>query len=125
MARRPLLPERMTFVFSFMGSLLVWAGATRAAEAVGLPEAVAVGLGIVLGVLALLVIPIALGRPSTGVLLFAAVGGLAVVVGFVNQAGTLGLGMALAIYVPAAAVLVLVSRLLWRRLGPNVQQPVR
>ena len=125
MARRPLLPERLTYVLSFVGSLLVWLGSTRAAEAVGLSDTLSIGLGVVLGVLALLVIPIALGRPSAGVMLFAAVGALAVVVGFVNQMDTLGLGVALAIYVPAAVILVLVSRLLWRRLGITGQQPVR
>jgi hypothetical protein len=125
MARRPLLPERLTYVLSFVGSLLVWLGSTRAAEAVGLSGTLAIGIGIVLGVLALLVIPIALGRPLAGVILFAAVGALAVVVGFVNQMDTLGLGVALAIYVPAAVILVLVSRLLWRRLGVTGQQPVR
>ena len=125
MARRPLLPERMTFALSFAGSLLVWLGATRLAETLGLSGTVAIVLGIVLGILALLVIPIVLGRPSAGVLLFAAVGGLAVVVGFVNQIEALGLGVALAIYVPAAVILVVVSRLLWRYLGPNARQPAR
>jgi hypothetical protein len=125
MARRPLLPERMTYALSFIASLLVWLGATSAADAVGLSDAAATGVGIVLGVLALLVIPIALGRPSAGVILFAAVGGLAVVIGFVNQMDTLGLGVALAIFLPAAVILVLVSRLLWRRLGVTGQQPVR
>jgi hypothetical protein len=119
MARRPLLPERATIILSFMGSVLVWLGATRAAEAIGLSGPVTIGLGIVVGILALLGIPIALGRPSSGVLLFAAVGVLAVVVGFVNQKDTLGLGVALAIYLPALAILVVVSRLLWRRLGAN------
>jgi hypothetical protein len=125
MARRPLLPERLTYVLSLIGSLLVWLGTTRAAEAVGLPDAVNIGMGIVLGVLALLLIPIALGRPLAGVMLFAAVGGLAVVVGFVNQMDTLGLGVALAIYLPAAVILVLVSGFLWRRLGLSAQQPAR
>ena len=125
MARRPLLPERLTYVLSFVGSLLVWLGSTRAAEALGLSGALSIGIGIVLGVLALLVIPIALGRPLAGVILFAAVGALAVVVGFVNQMDTLGLGVALAIYLPAAVILVLVSRLLWRRLDITGQQPVR
>jgi hypothetical protein len=115
----------MTFGLSFVASLLVWLGATRAAEALGLSGAVAIGVGIVLGVLALLLIPIALGRPSAGVLLFAAVGGLAVLVGFVNQVDTLGLGVALAVYVPAAVILVIVSRVLWRHFRPNARQPAR
>jgi hypothetical protein len=105
MTRRPLLPARMTYVLSFIGSLLIWLGVTQGADAV-LPESAAIAVGIVAGLVALVAIPTLLGRPASGVILLMAVGGLGIVVGFVSQIDDLGLGRALAIYGPASIVLI-------------------
>lgn len=117
-ARRPLLPERATFVLSFVGSLVAWAGGARVAEAV-LPEAAALVASIVVGLVALVGIPVLLGRPAAAVILLIAAGGFAILVGFISQFDDLGLGRALAIYVPATAVLVALVWSLKRFLLPG------
>lgn len=121
MARRPLLPERLTIVFSLMGSLVTWAGATRLADAV-LPASAAIAVGILMGIIALVGIPTALGRPTTAALLLGVVGGLVILVGFVAQLDDIGIGMALAIYLPASVVLAGMVWVAKRYLVPT--QPV-
>jgi hypothetical protein len=112
------LPERATFVLSFVGSLVAWAGGARVAEAV-LPEAAALVASIVVGLVALVGIPVLLGRPAAAVILLIAAGGFAILVGFISQFDDLGLGRALAIYVPATAVLVALVWSLKRFLLPG------
>jgi hypothetical protein len=107
MARRPLLPFRMTIALSFMASLLIWLGASGGADAV-LPGPAATAVGIVAGVVALVALPTLLGWPGAGILLLMAVGGLGILGGFISQLDDIGLARALAIFVPAAIVLVAV-----------------
>ena len=105
MARRPLLPERATFYVSLIGGLLAWVAGTRVADAV-VSGTGAIVAGIVVGLIALVGIPTLLGRPESGVMLLAVVGGLAIVVGFVSQLDDIGAGQAAAIFLPASIVLV-------------------
>jgi hypothetical protein len=60
-----------------------------------------------------------LGRPAAAVIVLIAVGSFAILVGFVSQLDDLGLGRALAIYVPATVVLVAVVWSMKRFLLPN------
>ena len=63
MARRPLLPERATFLLGIMGGLLAWLGGTSVAGSV-LPDAGAYIAGVLAGMVALVGIPTLLGRPE-------------------------------------------------------------
>lgn len=117
MARRPLLPYRMTMYLAIIAGLVAWAGATRAAEAV-LPGSAAIAVGVIVGVVALVVVPAVLGRPDTAPLVLGGTGAFAIVVGFISQLDNIGLAVALAIFVPATAVLVALVLLVRRVLVP-------
>jgi hypothetical protein len=105
MERRPLLPERATFALSLIASLVLVFGGIRVAEAV-MPGPAAIAVGVVLGLVALVGIPTLLGRPDAGVMLLAVVGGLVIVIGFISGLDDIGLGTAVAIYLPASLVLI-------------------
>ena len=95
MTKEPPLSHKFTATLALVTGGVVWAFVTTVAATI-LPGPVAITIGVVLGATVMLLLPIPLRRPDLVVLMAISVGGLVVLIGFVTQAGSLGLGLALA-----------------------------
>ena len=122
MTKEPPLSHKFTATLALVTGGVVWAFVTTVAATI-LPGPVAITIGVVLGATVMLLLPIPLRRPDLVVLMAISVGGLVVLIGFVTQAGSLGLGLALAIYVPAAVLVGLLAWALKRFVVPALTRP--
>jgi hypothetical protein len=121
---KDMLSGKTVATFALIGGGVTFAGVGRLVE-LFLPGWLALTIGLVLGCVVMLALPILLGHSDLVVQMVIAIGGLVVLIGFVTQAGPLGVGLAVAIYLPVAVAVGALAWVLHTYVIPAATRPRR